>query len=32
MMSLPSGQKNSIETTVEMEAPGDMELDFGLRR
>jgi uncharacterized protein (TIGR02231 family) len=32
ILDLPALQKISIETTVEMEAPGDMELDFGIRR
>ncbi len=32
IVDLPAMQKKSIETVVEVEAPGEMELDFGLRR
>ena len=32
MVDVPAGQKKNIETTVLLEAPGDMVLDFGLRR
>jgi len=31
-MELPALQKKSIETLIEMEAPKDMDLDFGWRR
>jgi len=32
MMELPALQKKSIETLIELEAPKDMDLDFGWRR
>jgi len=32
VMELPALQKKVIETTIDMEAPKDMDLDFGWRK